>query len=32
LKVRARKKRDFVPKVDSKKAKYMEPKSKNKRK
>ena len=32
LKVRARKKRDFVPKVDSKKAKYLEPKSKNKRK
>jgi GTPase len=32
LKVRARKKRDFVPKVDSKKAKYLEPKSRNKRK
>jgi GTPase len=32
LKVRARKKRDFVPKIDAKKAKYMEPKSKNKRK
>jgi GTPase len=32
LKVRARKKRDFVPKVDSKRAKYLEPKSRNKRK
>lgn len=32
LKVRARKKRDFVPSPDSRKAKYLEPKSKNKRK
>jgi len=32
LKVRARKKREFIPKVDAKKQRYLEPKSRNKRK